>query len=146
MTNRRKFLAGIGTAAVGSVAGCAGQNTIYDQSETTTLNEDEYSWYNFSIEEPSTVEYTMEVTEGPNVDIILMDRGSFEAYQDGDYDSATYYTRMSDINTAYAELSGEMRVGSYTLMLDNTSDIGTSPPTNLEDDVAVIDFDFTVYR
>ena len=145
MVNRRRTLAGMGTALFGSLAGCSflGQETLIDFSESETITEGGYLAYTHTIQDPFTFEYTVEVTEGPSIDVMLMERSSFDEYRDGNFDSVTHISRMSDIRTSSTQASGDMDAGTYTLLLDNTNDVGTNPPRS--GDEVVVDVSYAAH-
>lgn len=144
---RRETVATAGALLSGGVAGCVlpFRDTVAKVSEGIRLEVGQYNQYDIDIEgENATLDYTIDLSSGPEIDAILMDRNSFEEYQNENYDAVSYHSEISAIGTRYANNSGDLTTGSYTLLLDNTDNIGTKPPADAT--AAVISVDYLIYR
>lgn len=89
-----------------------------------------------------SLEGSVSVDMGPNIDFIIMESTYFERYRDGD--SYQYITAGSEMNTAGANIDAAIGSGNLYLVIDNTAAGDAEPPTNLDDDVATVDYDLTV--
>jgi hypothetical protein len=132
MADRRRALSAIGTAFLGGLAGCisdllpGSDETVSDRPVLTkTIREGNY--YLTSTTGPDHVEYTVEVIEGPRVDVLLIDRSGSRALQNENFDQFTYYENMSSTHTLFAEASGELEGDFFGLVVDNSDNVGASP-------------------
>ena len=109
---------------------------------TNSINEDEYMYRKISFYDGEKLELSIEVdvTSGPNVDVYVMDQMNFADYKDGD--SFSYYSSLSRGDTSYWSADGTIRENDvYYIVIDNTDKGDASPPWNMQDDIAYIDYD-----
>lgn len=88
------------------------------------------------------IEYTVEVIEGPRIDVLVVDQSGWEDYQNKNFDQFTYYEHLSETHTTFAEASGEFERDFYGLIIDNTNNIGVSPSG---DGAAVVNIDLAKF-
>lgn len=132
MIDRRKVLSATGTVVLGGLSGCisdllpGSDDHVSDQPEfTQTILEGDYFFT--STTGPDHVEYTVEVIEGPRVDVLLVNRDGSRALQNENFGQITYNENMSSMHTRFAEASGELEGDLFGLVIDNSDDIGESP-------------------
>lgn len=144
--NRREALATTGTVLVGGYAGCSTpfRTTISKVSVGVRIPKEDFSAYDFAIDESATLDYTIEVNSGPAIDVLVMDRSNFGAYRDENYGSVTFLSDFSHTDTMFANTSGEVGAGRYNLVVDNTGNVGTNPPPDSK--TAVVSVDYLLYR
>jgi hypothetical protein len=106
--------------------------------------EDEWSSWTFEFSEPTHIEYEMVVRDGPSVDVILFGDREYEYFEN--QDRAKYYSGLSDLDTTRGLASGWVEAGDYVLVVDNTEWGEAAPPTNLDDDVAEVEYTLTLSR
>jgi len=87
-------------------------------SGTTVINEDEYWVAEIPLPDGGTLKYTITVTSGPNVDVLLFDEENYAKYRAGE--TSEYYVKGSDLDTSYAKAEVELDPGTYYLVVDNT--------------------------
>lgn len=144
--NRREALATTGTALAVGVVGCSTPfgTTVAKVSGNARIPSEDYSTYDFAIDKPATLDYTFDVSTGPPIDILVMDRSNFQAYQNENYDSVTYLSGITKYDTTFAEDSAELSAGKYNIVLDNTSNVGATPPSDSQ--IALVSVDYLVHR
>lgn len=108
------------------------------------MNEDEWYQWQFDWDEETYIEYEIIVRSGPSIDVTLFGEEEYSYYQN--QERAEYYAGVSDLDTVDATASGWVGTGNYRLVIDNTSWGEAEPPTNLNNDVAEVDYSFTVSR
>ena len=155
---RRHFVqSAFGTCFIG-LAGCTGssdsegsndsggvmEETVYEGSKTPEINEDYYSYYEFSFDEPTTLEYTANVTDGPNIDVILTDSTNFRYYEDGS--EWKYVSEGSDLDTSYADVEVDLDENDWVLILDNTDKGSATPPADMENNRVSVELEYEAYR
>ncbi len=109
---------------------------------TNSISEDEYMYRKISFYEGDKLEISIEVdvTSGPNIDVYVMDEVNYADYKDGD--SFSYYSSLSRGDTSYWSADGTIHEnGAYYIVIDNTDKGDASPPWNMQDDVAYVDYD-----
>ncbi len=114
----------------------------HDQTET--IHEDESVEYTIRVDEAATLDLDFSVRDGPNVDVVFMTR---EEYRRMDDDTAADVNEDVTVwDSDGASASTELDPEAYRLIVDNTNAGAAVPPANFEDDVAVVDVAFEVYR
>lgn len=116
---------------------------VLGESGTDTIDEDYYATHkiSFTSGKSITIKYTMDVTDGPNIDVYFLDSQNYAKYQN--LDQFEYFSSMSEENTIHT--SKEITLtehDTYYLVFDNT-DIGTDPPWNFYNDIAYINYDIS---
>lgn len=70
--------------------------------------------------------YVAEVTDGPRIDVFLLDNANHQRYRDGQ--DFSYHEEGSDLDTARADKSLTVpEAGTWWIVLDHTSEGGASP-------------------
>ena len=108
------------------------------ESGTDTIQEDYYKAHSVSFFDGDSIEisYTMEVTDGPNIDVFFLDSDNYQYMQDGQ--EFEYSVVGSDLNTRYTTKTITLyEHDTYYIVFDNT-DIETDPPWNMVDDTAYV--------
>lgn len=111
-------------------------------SSTFRVAEGEFTTWNLTMDLPTRFEYTLKVLQGPPIDIILTD----------DLDQATsdssewqYYPGGSRFGVSRATVVEQLPPGSdYFLIFDNSNRLETKPPTNFQDDPAILSFRYNL--
>lgn len=144
--NRREALGVTGTMLFGGLAGCSTPfgTTVAKVSGGANIPRENYSMYDLAIEKPATLDYTFDVSTGPPIDVLVMDRSNFEEYRTENYEAVTYLSELSAIDVTFAETSAELDAGTYNIVLDNTSNVGVKPPA--DSDIAIVSVDYIVHR
>ena len=97
------------------------------ESGTDTVQEDYYVTHTiyFSSGDSITISYTMRVTDGPSIDVFLLDSNNYKYFKDGQ--EFEYYMAASDLNTKYSSNTITFTEhDAYYLVFDNT-DVATDP-------------------
>lgn len=113
---------------------------VAGESGTVKVHEDYYWSYQINFDKGKSIgiSYTMEITQGPYIDIFFVDKENYLLYKQG-YEFE-YSIALSDIKTAYTSCSATLTTtGTYYIVFDNT-DTATNPPWNGVDDVAYISY------
>lgn len=148
---RRKVLLSVGVGTNTVLAGCS-----LSTNETTTPTESPDSLYaltgsysipagefrdlELGIDEPAEIEYTADVTTGPNIDVLVLTRGEFRKYERGnDFD---VIEDASAMDTGYGDVQTPLEPADLNLVFDNTS-MGAATPPN-EDGTVEVDFEVAV--
>lgn len=115
--------------------------TTFGGSPEIEADKYHYSQFDFETGEYIELEYTVQVTSGPPIDIFLLDPPNFELYRrDRPFE---YIEALSYLGAMDVERSGTLREhDTYYLVLDNT-DAGMIPPTT--GGVAFVEYELT-YR
>lgn len=117
---------------------------VYEMEERKEINEDYYFSWELEFDEPTVLSYTAEVTDGPSIDTIVMDKDEFQYFKDES--EWKYYTPATNMQTKYASVEATLDTGTYVLVVDNTSQGGASPPANFDNDRAIVDITLEAYR
>lgn len=151
-TTRRKFLTGsLGVGVGGLLAGCS---TGSDGTDTPTVTPDrlyaltgsyeipagEFRDLALDIDDPAVIDYTADVRSGPNLDLLVLDRGEFREYERGN--EFKMINDASALDTSYADTRTELEPTDVNVVFDNT-DAGTASPS-ASDGTVTVDFELTV--
>jgi hypothetical protein len=148
--NRRNFIKTASVPIALGIAGCSednasqnigGADELLSVSGSTNISEDEYVSWNVT-GDAMTLEGSVTVDMGPNIDFIVMESTYYERYQDGD--SYQYITAGSEMDTAGTNIDAGIGSEMVYIVIDNTNAGEASPPANLDDDVVTVDYDLTV--
>jgi hypothetical protein len=112
------------------------KNVVAD-AEPFAIHEDSFEAKIFSFYEGDYMEihYTIDVVDGPAVDMMILDAENFQRYQHRE-------AVMTELDAMYhnvKHISDSIRLydhDKYYLIIDNTDYYGTKPPLNAIDDVA----------
>lgn len=113
--------------------------TIVD--ETDTVLEDQYLYWEFTLNRETELTLRTTVRSGPRIDIIFTSTEEFDEFERGN--RFRYNSDLSQMNTIGATTSVTFRSGNYVLIADNTSAGEASPPQNLDEDPARVDIELT---
>jgi hypothetical protein len=118
------------------------QNTANAEIKQTNIVQDYYVYVpiSFTSGDSLTISYTMQVTQGPYIDVFFVDAVNFQYYKDKQ--EFYYNAGLSDEYTRYT--SKELTItsiGDYYLIFDNT-DIGQAKPSN-DDPTAFVTYNVT---
>lgn len=140
MPHRSKLPRRLATLLVaGLLLALAPTATAEERADTETIREDEYAAIQIPFNDgPSLkVEYDVEVTDGPNIDIFVLDNANFQKYKTGD-DFESHQVG-SDMDTARSVNTFTLdRHATWWIVLDNTNEGGAQPPSNLQNDPATV--------
>lgn len=133
-TNRRKLLIAGSSAIAVTLSGCSGgesrEQVIDNRAE---INEDEYKYWSFSLDESATVEYEFTVRNGPEMDVFILEDSEFR-----EFENENRFRGHASSGTGGSN-SVTLNAGDYKFVVDNTNAGNVSPPTNFNDDVAEIE-------
>ena len=139
LTTRRAFLATTGTVALGTTAGCGILSEDEPATVKWTLTEtganvdpitdgmtqeiDHGSYFTDGFEIVSTTEmaYTVEVIEGPDINVFILDEQNEDAFEANEQFEAV--EESINLDVSYADHPGiELSPGTYSLILYNGDD------------------------
>lgn len=138
------------TGVVGSLiplAGCSSGGDSDDEpqreelvSGTFDINEDEFRGWRFSLDQDATLEYSYTVTEGPSIDVFLLDDRAYSHFKEED--NFQYISEGSALDAVSKSVEVDLPEGDeYVLVIDNTNAGEAAPPTDLEDNVARVEIE-----
>lgn len=134
--NRRKLLLAGSSAIAVTLSGCSGsgsrEQVVDNRAE---INEDEYKYWSFSLDESATVEYEFTVRNGPDMDVFVLKESEFREFEAGNRFRGHASSGTGGSNSV------NLNAGDYKFVVDNTNAGNVSPPTNFDDDVAEIEVD-----
>lgn len=102
-----------------------------------------HQWY-FAFDEPATIDYTVEVVDGPELDVIAMSEESYTEFNRANLPE--YYPEASALDTDEASVTAELPAGEHRLVVDNTRVGKAEPERRLQLDIAQVEFTAEVYR
>jgi len=155
MLNRREYVTMLGGSVV-AVSGCASEGDesngeqfidtpeeVVSFQDVATIQEDAWKYWELSFERQTEVNYDFVVRSGPPIDAILFSSDEFSHFED--QERARYYESASVLDSQGDRVEATLASGDYVLVLDN-SNWGTAPPTNLDDDIAKVEVEFSAVR
>jgi hypothetical protein len=80
--------------------------------------------YTVNLQAPLNIE--AEITENGPIDVLTMPDDEYDRYRDRERDTQ-YLTELSELQTEFTDLSGELGDGDYTVVFDNTGVFGANP-------------------
>lgn len=134
---RRTFLGTVGAGTLMMASGCTGggdpatvqwslkevgeeHDPLTDEDEHE-IDHESYFTDGFEIVETTEIEYTVEVLEGPNVNVFILDEENEDAFEDGDEFEAVEESISLDVS--FTENPGvELEPGNYALIIYNGDD------------------------
>lgn len=116
----------LGLAVVVAAAPAGAQS----QSDSVKIDPGEHSAIEIDFRDGPTkdVSYDVTVTEGPNIDVMVLDNANYQKYSDGE--SFSYVADWSDLDTGDTDATFRLeRHGTWWVVLDHTSqpEDGASP-------------------
>lgn len=120
------------------------KNIIYEGSERESIQEDQYIRWAIDIDEAATIDYTVNVVDGSNIDVVLMDDTSLDEFKNGQ--EYRYYPDVSAMDTSYASREGRVDAGNYLIIIDNSNLGEAKPPTDFEDSIVTVELEYEVYN
>jgi hypothetical protein len=102
-----------------------------------------HQWY-FAFDEPASIDYTVEVVEGPELDVIVMSEESYAEFNRANLPE--YYSGASALDTDGESVTAELPAGEHRLVVDNTQVGEAEPERRLQLDIAQVEFSAEVYR
>lgn len=134
--NRRQLMIAGSSAIAVTLAGCSGGSSREQVIDNRAkINEDEYKYWSFSLDENATVEYEFTVRNGPEMEIFVLKESEFQEFEDGNR-----FRGHSSSGTGGSN-SVTLDAGDYEFVVDNTNAGNVSPPTNFDDDVVEVEVD-----
>jgi hypothetical protein len=119
-------------------------STLVDENEQTVdVPEDDYKLWPIEISEEGTVGYEAFVRSGPEIDFFLVTEAEAREYESGNNFQYLDGTRQGVLK---AEATVTLDAGVYYIIADNSEAGETSPPTNLDDDVAEVEMQIVIAR
>lgn len=122
----------VGLLALAAVLAVAATATAASRTDTVTIDPGAYQPVQIPFNDGPAmkVAYDIEVTEGPNIDVMVMDNANFQKYESGD--SFQYAAGWSDLDTGNTDLEFTLEEhATWYIVMDHTSepDDGTQPAT-----------------
>ncbi len=117
----------------------AGGAVAAEKSGSNTIDEDAFVDITIPFEDgsPMKITYDVTVTDGPRIDVFVMDNANFQKYESND--DFHYVERASDLDVSSTSKSFTLeRNDQWHLVLDNTDKGGAQPPQNLQNDPATV--------
>lgn len=100
----------------------AGGNTGRDTRSTNRdiyiINQGQYAYIRFDISRESILDYTMEVLDGPAINVIVTDEKNLEKFKNNR--KIRWIKRASSINVSNIEKTAKIGPRDYVIILDNT--------------------------
>lgn len=116
-----------------ALSGCTGTSG-YDDSGRTVVAEDQFYSTAFDASARVTLTISVEVHDGPSIDVIVVDVINFQQFRDGNEFVA--FTSCGGVAAQGFQRSCSLDAGTYHVILDNTDAGNTSPPFNAVNDGA----------
>lgn len=118
--------------AVLVVAGLATPGAAQSQTDTVNIDPGSHAAVEIDFTDGPTkdVSYDVEVQEGPNIDVMVLDNANYQQYRDGE--SFSYVDAWSDLDTGNTDTEFRLEErGTWWVVLDHTGqpDEGTQPAT-----------------
>lgn len=131
---RRACVTGLGALGLGALSGCIGgsrepatvETTViarFEGDEDVIIEEDReidggdfYAWQ-FFLNVDGEIEYTVEVVDGPELNVYIIDDDVLDPFQDGDAFEAIDGTIWTDIDSVTNSV--ELREGEYWIVVAN---------------------------
>lgn len=132
------FLAGCSSDSSSSGSGGGGE-TIIDERDT--VNEDQYLKYTFTLNQEATLDLSVTVRNGPNLDIVTTNQDELSEFEAGN--RFRYNEALSLLDSPGGDATADMPSGDYAIIVDNTDKIEAQPPTNFDDDNARVEISLT---
>lgn len=126
--HRREYLAILAVCA--GLAGCSGPRSIVSGTERWSIPAGGYEAISLDIRVPATIEYAVEVHEGPPIDVMVLRESRFDAFEDGTLSDNAPKSTLQDVETGNA--NGNLMPGTWYMVVDNAGpdrDAPTGPAT-----------------
>ena len=99
-------------------------------------------YIDFSSGDSKEIKYSVNVSEGPNIDVFLLDENNFEKYSENERFN---YIEGSCVNvTSYQDNTTLKKHGEYYLIFDNSNDIYHSPDIGHKFSTATVDWQVSI--
>lgn len=100
------------------------------QSDTVNIDPGEHAAISidFTSGPASKISYDVQVDQGPNIDVLVMNNANYQTYKEGD--SFSYAEDWSDLDTGNSQMTFTLQEhGTWWIVLDHTDepDGGTAP-------------------
>ncbi len=100
------------------------ENELFD--DTIFIDEDEHMKLTWNIDSVRTIRITLELLDGPNIDLYTMSETNYESYKD--CEAFNYITQLSDPDTSNVNIEFNTEPGTYVTVIDNTDCGDAQPP------------------
>lgn len=122
------------------------RDVLYEGTASGVVRRHGVEEYGFEADTGVTVDYSVRVHAGPNVDVIVVDPENLDAWCQGR--ATSYYSHLSALDVASATRSGTLPAGRHFIVVDNTSMGRARPPLTGSDDAAAVSFElmYIVFR
>ena len=97
--------------------------------DTIFIDEDGHMKLEWTIDSVATIRITLEVLDGPNIDLYTMSNNNYKDYEE--CNEFNYYTQLSDEDTSNTNIEVNVEPGTYVTVIDNTDCGEASPPDQL---------------
>lgn len=119
-------------------------STLVDENiQTVDVPEDDQKLWPIEISEESVISYEAFVRSGPESDFFVLTGAEALEYEDGNNFAVLEGSRQGVLN---AEATVTLDAGNYFIIADNTEAGETSPPTDLDDDIAEVEMTIVIAR
>ena len=100
------------------------ENELFD--DTIFIDEDEHMKLTWNIDSVRTIRITLELLDGPNIDLYTMSETNYESYKD--CEAFNNITQLSDPDTSNVNIEFNTEPGTYVTVIDNTDCGDAQPP------------------
>jgi hypothetical protein len=97
------------------------------ETDVQIINEDEYYYLEFELASDEQLTFSINVVDGPNIDVFLMNSTEFANYVAGNEFYVFVDGSADDVGSFESRITGE---GTYFLVIDNTDAGVAYPPYN----------------
>lgn len=94
--------------------------------DTIFIDEDGHMKLEWTIDSVVTIRITLEVLDGPNIDLYTMSKNNYNDYEE--CNEFNYYAQLSDEDTSNTNIEVNVEPGTYVTVIDNTDCGEASPP------------------
>lgn len=141
--SRRRLIGAGGSVVFAGLAGCATVSGGGPQIDRTVrINEGSYARFSFEIDTTATFEYTVDVTEGSPIDVLLLPENQLLAFEFRDRWSP--HVDGTVAGTRQADRSLTLPAGEWVLVLDNSDRWETTPPADYRNTQANVALQYAV--
>lgn len=117
---------------------------LLQEDDIRKIEEDHWRYYELDCDDECTLDYEFTVRDGPSIDVIVMDKSEYSYFKNGE--RYRQYSQASSSDSVGNHIHTQLSSGDYYMIFDNSKYGAASPPTNFKNDVATIDFDFTLTK
>jgi len=111
--------------------------------DTVTVLEDEWTYWEFDVEESLELSYEFLVRDGPPVDLIILTQDEFTSFEN---EERFRYFDGSSLDSTGSSESLRLDPADMVIVIDNSELGEAEPPTNFDEDPAEVEITVTLTR